>query len=59
MAIKLKDIEGFYLIPNVFDEREEEIFMNQIESQRGSECKQIHIADEFGWKFIPVSKKSK
>lgn len=59
MSIKLKDIEGFYLIPNVFGEIESEDIIKQIEAERGNECKQIHTADEFGWKFIPVSKKSK
>ncbi len=58
MAIQLKDIEGFYLVPNVFGEMESEFLIKSIEAERGNECKQIHTADEFGWKFIPVSKKT-
>ena len=59
MAIQLKEIDGFYLITNVFTKLEAENITDQIERERGNECRQIHTADEFGWKFIPVSKKSK
>jgi len=59
MAIQVKGIDGFYMIPNVFNPMDSEYWIKTIEINRGNACKQIHTADEFGWKFIPVEKKSK
>jgi len=58
MALKVKGIEGFYLIPNVFDQEENQYYISKIEENKGFECKQIHLAEEYGWKFLPVEKKT-
>lgn len=59
MALQVKGIDGLYIIPNVFDSRSNEFAISIIESNRGKECKQIHFADEFGWKFLPKGIKTK
>lgn len=59
MALQVKGIDGLYIITNVFDLKSDKFFTNIIESNRGNECKQIHLADEFGWKFLPKTIKTK
>lgn len=59
MALQVKDINGLFIIPNVFDFESNKSIINLIESNRGNKCNQIHLADEFGWKFLPKEIKTK
>jgi hypothetical protein len=56
MAITIKDIDGFYLIPNIFTEKENIDYMNILENEKGNICYQVHKATEYGWNFLPIDK---
>ena len=58
MSITIDDIDGFYLVPNVFNDEENYYFVDKIKNNKNiNPCVQIHIANEFGWKFLPIKKK--
>ena len=53
------EIFGWYLITNVFTTAKEEYYLDQISKDTTANiCHQIHKAKEFGWKFVPVEKKT-
>jgi alkylated DNA repair dioxygenase AlkB len=51
--IEFEDIPGLYFIPNVFTQKENDIYMNILNTDQGNYCPQIHKATEYGWKFLP------
>jgi alkylated DNA repair dioxygenase AlkB len=53
-------LPGWYLITGAFTVTEEEHFLESIARNESENiCDQIHTAKEFGWKFIPIKKKTK
>ena len=58
MLISVPEIPGLYLIPDVFDQEQEDKIICSLEEIKGHDCKQIHDATEFGWKFIPPEVKT-
>jgi alkylated DNA repair dioxygenase AlkB len=61
MAIQFQDIPGLYLIPDAFTKEENNFYMDILEKENTYNpniCHQIHKATEYGWKFLPVTKKS-
>jgi len=60
MLIDIEEVPGLYLIPDLFSDIENDKYMeimNTLEKQ--NVCNQIHKAFEFGWKFLPISPKTK
>lgn len=58
--MEVYEINGLYLIENVFTEDEEKNILSQIDLDKNKNiCHQIHTAIEYGWKFIPMVKRIK
>jgi hypothetical protein len=58
MAIEFEEISGLYLIPSVFTDDESKTYCDIIEKESHNKCPQIHLATEYGWKFVPPIKKT-
>lgn len=57
--IYMRDVPGLYLYPDVFTKDEENSIITDINDDRNKNvCTQIHIATEYGWKFLPITTKT-
>jgi len=54
MIFEIEKIKGLYIIPNVFNDEEHNFYMEKLKNDSCNKCPQIHMANEHGWKFIPV-----
>lgn len=52
--LEVPQVNGLYLITNIFDELEHLQYVDLLTQERGHECPQIHRATEYGWKFLPL-----
>lgn len=60
MLIDIEEVPGLYLIPDLFTEYENEKYIQIMNSlEKPNICNQVHTAYEFGWKFIPITTKTK
>jgi alkylated DNA repair dioxygenase AlkB len=57
MLLEISGVNGFYIIPNVFTSADSDMYYEELNKSEVNECKQIHKAREFGWKFIPCTEK--
>lgn len=57
MAILFEEIPGLYLIPNVFSQEDNNMYMQILEEENNNPnvSNQIHTATEYGWKFLPAT----
>uniref|UniRef100_A0A6C0K5J0 Fe2OG dioxygenase domain-containing protein n=1 Tax=viral metagenome TaxID=1070528 RepID=A0A6C0K5J0_9ZZZZ len=52
-------VPGLFVIHNVFHQQEEDWLCEQIEKDpKKHPCRQIHYAYEYGWKFLPILRKT-
>lgn len=52
-------VPGLFVIHDVFHQQEDEWLCEQIEKDpKEHPCRQIHCAYEYGWKFIPIIRKT-
>lgn len=56
--ITVPNVDGLYLITNVFEQQQyndiNELLNQLTYSQVGNICRQVHVATEFGWTFLPL-----
>ncbi len=61
MIIDIPEINGLYLLTDIFTLEEDELYMTIIKNLSKDEinnCFQVHPALEFGWKFLPIMQRS-
>jgi alkylated DNA repair dioxygenase AlkB len=54
MIFEIEDIKGLYIIPDAFGDEEHDYYMEILKNESSNICFQVHMANEYGWKFLPV-----
>lgn len=54
MITQIKEIKGLYILHNFLSNEEHDHYFNILRNESTNDCHQVHTANEFGWKFIPV-----
>lgn len=54
IPISIDEVDGFYMINDIFTESEHSYYFELLKNVNENLCHQIHHANEFGWKFLPL-----